>query len=146
MKRWHLVAVGRLKQPDFKQAVTRYEERLSPWCRIDTVELKDQGREVEATRQLEWIARCPVGGIVLTEHGQTYDSQQFARLIESLPSGSVWLLGGADGFTDHVRVSARHQVSLSPLTFPHDLARVILYEQWYRAHTLLAGHPYHRAG
>ncbi|MGF1450497.1 MAG: 23S rRNA (pseudouridine(1915)-N(3))-methyltransferase RlmH [Opitutales bacterium] len=146
MKHWYLVVAGRLKLPAARQWNERYRERLTPWLRLEVVELRDAGPAAEAVKQRPWLDRCPVGGIVLSERGKVRDSAAFATWCDTLPEGTVWLLGGADGFAPEIESQAGQACSLSPLTLPHDLARVVLLEQLYRAHAILHGHPYHREG
>jgi 23S rRNA (pseudouridine1915-N3)-methyltransferase len=87
--------------------------------------------------------------VALEERGQSLTSDDFARLLadwrDAGQPGVSFALGGADGHAPELRESARLRLSLSSMTFPHGLARVVLMEQLYRAATMLAGHPYHRA-
>ena len=86
--------------------------------------------------------------VLLDAAGKQFTSQQFAHWIAALRDrGSreiVFLCGDADGFPDSLRKRAHQKISLSAMTFSHELARVMLAEQLYRAHTVLSGHPYHR--
>jgi 23S rRNA (pseudouridine1915-N3)-methyltransferase len=83
----------------------------------------------------------------MDSRGQQFSSEQFAHFIgdyrDRNPLPVVFAVGSADGFTEIVRSAAQQTVSLGPMTLPHELARVILLEQVYRAFTILKGHPYH---
>jgi 23S rRNA (pseudouridine1915-N3)-methyltransferase len=85
--------------------------------------------------------------VALCEEGQSYDSLAFAKALEG--SGSerlAFVIGGADGLDPELKEQAHWRLSLSPLTFPHELARLLLLEQLYRASSILLGGPYHRPG
>ena len=83
----------------------------------------------------------------MDSRGKEYSSEQFARFIgdyqDSNPLPLVFAIGGADGFSAETRSVAQHTISLGQMTLAHELARVVLLEQVYRAFTILKGHPYH---
>jgi 23S rRNA (pseudouridine1915-N3)-methyltransferase len=84
--------------------------------------------------------------VALTEEGRTFDSVAFAQVLQG--SGSerlAFVIGGADGLDSTIKAAASWQLSLSPMTFPHELARLLLLEQLYRAQSIQQGGPYHRA-
>ena len=81
--------------------------------------------------------------VVLDEHGQSLTSEAFARVLDECDRRMVFVVGGAFGFTDEVRERADLVLSLSPMTFTHEMARLVLAEQLYRAATILAGKKYH---
>ncbi len=135
-------AVGALRGPEAEIA-GRYLTRLRPL-------LPAEVREFRTLRALRAALERHAGPrIVLDERGRTFDSAGFARFVTDLvdgPGTPVFCLAGAEGFDDADRRAAATVLSLSPLTLPHRLARVVLLEQLYRAATLRAGHPYHRDG
>jgi 23S rRNA (pseudouridine1915-N3)-methyltransferase len=151
-----IVAVGH-KMPGWIQEGYRdYVRRLPPELRLDLVELKPEersaGRSAEKAKALEGerlLAAAPTGAtlIALDEKGKALTTQGLATMLEGwMRDGThpAFLIGGADGHSDEVRAKASRLVSLSALTFPHALVRVILAEQVYRAWTILERHPYHR--
>lgn len=147
MKTHHLVVVGKCREPACRALAEGYLQRLRRYCCLQVHELRDQGPQDEAVRQRAWMTKAPPGAaILLTEEGRPLDSSAWARAWEDLPEGAVFFLGGPDGFAPDLRAEIRQQWSLSPLTLPHELARVVFLEQAYRACTILAGHPYHRSG
>jgi 23S rRNA (pseudouridine1915-N3)-methyltransferase len=112
---------------------------------LQVLELRDGGmaREAEAIRA---ALRPDEQLVVLTEEGQGFDSVAFAARLQG--SGSqrlAFVIGGADGLDPALKASASWQLSLSPMTFPHELARLLLLEQLYRAQSIQQGGPYHRA-
>ncbi|MEM8982536.1 MAG: 23S rRNA (pseudouridine(1915)-N(3))-methyltransferase RlmH [Pseudomonadota bacterium] len=147
-----VLAVG-ARQPDWvNEAVGIYAERLPrAWqFRIDELDAGKgaaASRERQGERLLAAIKRAE-RLIALREDGKTLRSVEFAKRLSTWQGGGddiVFVIGGADGLSDSVRRVEDLGLSLSAMTLPHGLARVCLVEQLYRAHTLLAGHPYHRA-
>ena len=140
--RIRVLTIGKLKRSWLAEGVAFYAKRLPG---LEVVELKDstQAKEAEAVRQ----ARKPGERLVLlSEEGQTLDSVKFAELLSSWTSDRVALvIGGADGHATTLRQQADLLLSLSALTLPHELARLVLMEQLYRASTILQGSPYHRS-
>jgi 23S rRNA (pseudouridine1915-N3)-methyltransferase len=156
-----IAAVGKLKEGAERDLLARYRERfealgrklgLSPvaWHEIPESRAQDVGRrrEEEAAALLK-LAREADYLIVLDERGKSLTSETFASTLAKVRDGgskaAAILLGGPDGLSDAVRKAAALQLSLGAMTLPHGLARVVLAEQLYRAATILAGHPYHRA-
>ena len=140
--RIRVLAVGKLRKGWLTEGVALYRTRLPG---LEVLELRDAGmaREAEAIR----LALRPQEQlVVLTEEGQRLDSLALAARLEG--SGSerlAFVIGGADGLDPALKAAATWQLSLSPLTFPHELARLLLLEQLYRAVSIQQGGPYHRA-
>ena len=139
--RIRVLAIGKVKRPWLLDGIAFYAKRLPG---LEVVELKDstQAKEADAVRN----ARKPAERLVLlTEEGRKLDSLRFAEQLGDWASERVALvIGGADGHSPALRQEADALLSLSALTFPHELARLVLMEQLYRASTILLGGPYHR--
>ncbi len=154
MKHIKLIAVGKIKEPFWADAVTHYRKRLGHSLKIQEVLVKDGNAKLptaernieEGNRILAALspADIPIG---MDEHGKTYPSVRFAAFLEdlSLDGNRVpcFIIGGAFGLSPAVLTACRHTISLSPMTFTHEMARVLLYEQLYRADAILRGSPYH---
>ncbi len=151
-----VVCVGH-KMPAWIQAgFGEYAKRLPPEIRLEVVELKPEektsGKTVEKARALEGeriLAAIPEGATVyaLDEKGRPVTTQGLSVMLAGWMRDAThpaFVIGGADGLSEAVRNRADKLVSLSALTLPHGLVRVLLAEQLYRAWTILAGHPYHR--
>ena len=136
-----VVAVGRIKAPHYRQAVEDYRKRITRFADIEITELTGRGSRVEGRLLLEAASGHPV--IACSPEGEALDSRRFSALLGRHGS-PCFLLGGPDGLAPPVLESSDRVLSLSPLTFPHELAQVILLEQIYRGLSLLRGHPYHR--
>lgn len=151
-----IVCVGH-KMPAWIQSGYReYVKRLPPEIRVDLLELKPEekssGKTVEKAKSLEGeriLAAVPEGAIVhaLDEKGRPVTTQGLSVMLAGwMRDGThpAFVIGGADGLSDAVKARADKLVSLSALTLPHGLVRVLLAEQLYRAWSILASHPYHR--
>jgi 23S rRNA (pseudouridine1915-N3)-methyltransferase len=140
--RIRILAVGKVRKGWLSEGVALYLKRLPG---LEVVELRDAGmaREAEAiTAALRPEERL----VALTEEGESFSSTTLARRLEG--SGSerlAFVIGGADGLDPGLRARASWRLSLSPLTFPHELARLLLLEQLYRSLSIQQGGPYHRA-
>lgn len=151
------MAVGKLRAGHFRAGCDDYLGRLAPVFPTREIEVRDatragkgdpaRWRAEEGRRLLEAV---PPGALVvaLDERGKSFDSLGFSRWLGERRDGGAgevsFLIGGPDGHDPSVRERAGLVLSLSPLTLPHELVRVVLLEQLYRAATLLAGRPYHR--
>jgi 23S rRNA (pseudouridine1915-N3)-methyltransferase len=142
-----ILAVGHKMPAWIEEGFHEYARRMPPEVRVDLVELKpDKTRADEGKRML---AALPAGGtlLALDERGKAVSTQGLSVMLAEWmrdASHPVFAIGGADGLADEVKERAAKLVSLSALTLPHQLVRVLLAEQLYRAWTILARHPYHR--
>jgi 23S rRNA (pseudouridine1915-N3)-methyltransferase len=156
-----IAAVGRLKDGAERELVERYRDRFAAMAKrlgfnpVVWHELAESRAGTAAKRCAEEgagllkLARDADVIIAIDEAGKALTSEAFARLLGKTRddgAGTVaFLIGGPDGLAPGVREAARLTLSLGTLTLPHGLARIVLAEQLYRAATILAGHPYHRA-
>jgi 23S rRNA (pseudouridine1915-N3)-methyltransferase len=144
--RWCIVAVGKPRLAHARAGVAEYLARLRCFSTVDTAHIKASNPVREGSQLLSRSEGC--FRLVLDERGKKLTSRAFAeevKRIEGNPRKTCALLvGGADGLSERVRESADLLWSLSPLTLQHDMALVVALEQIYRAHTILAGIPYHR--
>ena len=142
ISRCRIIAVGKVRKRWVQDGVEVFLKRLPG---LVITELRDSTieKEAEAIRQTLRPDELPV---LLMEQGKSLSSIDFAARLEAFGSERLaFVIGGADGLTDDLKSCARWQLSLSPLTFPHELARLLLLEQLYRAQSILQGSPYHRA-
>jgi 23S rRNA (pseudouridine1915-N3)-methyltransferase len=150
--RVHLLAVGRCKEAAIKSLVAEYGNRLRPALSLVEVEERKAlpAAELKAREGQLLLEALPKGAtlVALDEHGKSLSSQAFAEQVgrwrDSGVADLAFAIGGADGHDAALLSRADFKLSLSPLTWPHMLVRVMLAEQVYRAHSILAGHPYHR--
>ena len=133
--RIHVIAVGRLRPP-FADDVAHYQKLLAPHCRLELTEVREDERVPKRIPERAFVS-------LLDEGGEALDSRGFARWLEQRRQSGrdlCFVVGGPFG-TALERTD--HTLSLGPLTLPYQLARVVLLEQLYRAHKILAGEPYH---
>ena len=134
--RYLVLAVGKIKAP-YADDEQHYRRLLAKQARVDVVEVADDDA---ANRRIPDAAYVSL----LDDKGRAYDSRQFARFIEDRRQAGkdvCFVVGGAFGST--LTREPDHRLSLGPMTLPHQLARVVLLEQLFRAHKILAGEPYH---
>lgn len=152
-------AVGRMKQGPERELVARYLERAAASGKplaltgFDVIELPESRASTANVRKAEEAkatrSTLPAGVVVaLDEHGKSLTSDAFARQIarwrdDGRPAAS-FVIGGADGLDPAFLGETDLTLSFSPLTWPHQLVRIMLAEQLYRTTTILSGHPYHR--
>jgi 23S rRNA (pseudouridine1915-N3)-methyltransferase len=156
-----IAAVGRLKQGPERDLAERYRKRAADAGRkhglqgFDLIEVKESRADNAARRMLEEsIAIANViperaVTVILDERGENLSSASFAGHVPVWQGANrpavVFILGGADGLAPSLRDKADLAVAFGAATWPHQLVRVMLFEQLYRTVTILAGHPYHRA-
>lgn len=160
MQKVTVLCVGKLKEKFYADAAAEYAKRLSRYCKLDIVELPEErlpdspspaqidaalAREAEAIR-----AKLPPSAslIALCVEGRMRSSEELAHLMAAWANRGekqlVFLIGGSFGLHPSIKSQAWAQLSMSPMTFPHHLARVMLLEQIYRAYQINAGTKYHK--
>lgn len=136
-----LIAIGKVKKAWLRQGIDVYRQRLPE---LELVEIKDSHPDKEG-EQIMALVKDHHRLIALTEEGDRVSSVEFARLLERVDSNSlVFAIGSAEGLSYAVKQAATQCLSLSPMTFPHEVARMLLLEQLYRAKTILQGGRYHK--
>lgn len=155
-----VLCVGKLKERYWREAVEEYQKRLSAFCRLSIVEveeerLPDNPSPAQIIHTLEaegarLLAKVPAGAAIyaLCIEGKELDSPALSASLDKLAvdgvSHVVFVIGGSWGLSDEVKRAARVRLSMSPMTFPHQLARVMLLEQLYRAGQISSGGKYHK--
>lgn len=151
--RFRLCVVGRPRDPALAAAIADYETRAARYWPLDIREVKAApgGREVATAHSLEADRLLKVAGdaarVVCDESGTVLTSHAFAHWMQSLREQArdvAFVIGGAHGVAESVRRSADRLLALAPWTLPHEVARLVLAEQLYRAGTILKGEPYHK--
>ena len=151
--RLRVVAVGRPRNTAIAQAITDYEDRAGHYWPLEVREVKEARSALPADVQAaEWARLRDAAGagatVVLCDaSGARHDSAAFAAFVDRLRHDgrdAAFVIGGAFGLPDEARHSANHVLNLAPWTLPHELARLVLAEQLYRAGTILRGEPYHK--
>ena len=155
-----LIAMGKLKEKFYLSACAEYEKRLSGYCKFQILELPEcrlpenpSPAEINAGLEKEAeliLSRIPKGAwlCVLTPEGKLISSEKLAETVGSIKlsgkSSACFLIGSSFGMARRIKDKADFQLSMSPMTFPHHLARVMVLEQLYRAEAIQAGSKYHK--
>ena len=155
--KYTVIAVGKLKERFWKDACAEYLKRLGGYAKVEVREVADvdpaRAGGVDASRNREGVSilssisdRAHV--ILLAIEGKERSSEEFSRRLDDLAlagkSDIVFVIGGSDGVSDEVRARANETLSFGRITLPHNLARVVLLEQVYRACKISRGEPYHK--
>jgi 23S rRNA (pseudouridine1915-N3)-methyltransferase len=156
-----IIAVGRLKQGPEREMAERYRERFDDMgCKLgfrglEVQEIAESRARDAPSRVAEEAAAISAAIppksalVVLDERGDNVDSSAFARRLgrwrDDQIANTIFAIGGADGLSPELRRMAQLRMAFGSATWPHQMVRVMLLEQLYRAATILAGHPYHRA-
>jgi 23S rRNA (pseudouridine1915-N3)-methyltransferase len=155
-----VIAIGRLKQGPERELAERYRKRFDDIGRrlgfrgVEIVEIPESRARDAATRIAEEAAAISAATpeksvlVTLDERGENIDSAAFSRHLErwrdQSVSGTIFVIGGADGLSPDLRRNGKLAIAFGAATWPHQMVRIMLLEQLYRAATILAGHPYHR--
>jgi 23S rRNA (pseudouridine1915-N3)-methyltransferase len=151
-----IIALGKFKEPAYRELEKEFLKRLSPFAKVKMHELPEipyrKGQSLDAVKQQEAdkIAKqLPDGAVVilLEEKGSLRNSRDFSDFLQrvgGLGKELVFVIGSGIGLHESLKQYSNYTISLSPLTFPHNMARVVLEEQLYRACTILSGKEYHK--
>ncbi|MCR5609351.1 MAG: 23S rRNA (pseudouridine(1915)-N(3))-methyltransferase RlmH [Lachnospiraceae bacterium] len=155
-----ILCVGKIKEKFFNMAIDEYKKRLSRYIKMDIIEVADEKTPDDASELMENIIKNKEGErilqhikddtyvIALAINGVMLDSVELSKKIEELgifgKSNITFVIGGSLGLSDNVLKRADYKLSFSKMTFPHQLMRVILLEQVYRAYRIMKNEPYHK--
>ena len=132
--------IGKTKDPAIQSLTTEYLKRISRYAEVEGLPLADEGALLKLPGKSRSVPRL----VLFDSRGKQLSSEEFANFLEDRdPRPLVLAIGPADGFSEAARKAAHTILSLGKMTLPHELARVVLLEQVYRAFTILKGHPYH---
>jgi len=138
---YKIIAIGKIKRKWIQEGIEMYLKRLPG---LEVKEIKDNTQSKEEHTIKEIISKNEIL-VTLNENGKSFTSKQLAtKLLNSSNQNITFVIGGASGLPPSLNNSASWQLSLSPLTFPHEIARLLLIEQLYRAKTITQGGPYHK--
>lgn len=164
-KRWfsklfniNLITIGRLKEDYWRKASAEYEKRLGAFCKIKIIELEESklpenpsikeiniALENESKAILKNISGCIIS---LCIEGEQFSSEKFAEKIDALGidgnSTLNFIIGSSHGLSDNLKEKSKIKISMSKMTFPHQMARILLLEQIYRAFMIINNNKYHK--
>ena len=148
----NFICVGNLKEKFWRDAQEEYTKRLSAFCKINIIEIQERNNEnnVEITLEKEGkdiLTKCKGYTILMDRLGKNLSSEEIAKHIENLSlknSEISFIIGSSNGVCEDVKKSSNEKISFGKNTFPHNLARVMLLEQIYRAMTIINHRKYHK--
>lgn len=141
--------IGKTKEPAIAALTDEYLKRIARYVPAEGVSLRDEAALLRLCGAGAASAKSGAKStlVLMDSRGKEFSSEQFAKFLgdyqDRNPLPLVFAVGGADGFSDEARAAAQYTISLGKMTLAHELARVVLLEQVYRAFTILKGHPYH---
>jgi len=148
-----ILAIGKLKEQIYRDGVTEYLKRLRPYAKIKVVELapesfgesnREQAKEKENQKILDYLEKNKDKKVVcLTEGGREYSSVEFSQFLNKTNQEIIFIIGGALGFSEKTLSKMDGKLSLSKMTFLHEMARLVLVEQLYRVQMINKGKSYH---
>jgi len=155
-----ILCVGKIKEKFFADAISEYKKRLSGYCRLDVIEVEDESTRVSDNggssdlikeregQRIEKYLDKDAYKIALAINGKKFDSPGFSQMLDKIwlsgKSHIIFVIGGSVGLSDSVLGGCDMKLSFSDMTFPHQLMRVILLEQVYRAFRISKNEPYHK--
>ena len=141
-----IICVGKIKEQYLKDAILEYKKGISKYHKLEIIELPDNSIEEEGNAILKVINDKDYV-ITLEIEGQMIDSIEFSNRMEKIfieHSNITFIIGGSDGLSDKIKAISNFKLSFSKMTFPHQLFRVILLEQIYRAFKIMKNETYHK--
>jgi 23S rRNA (pseudouridine1915-N3)-methyltransferase len=145
--------IGKTKEPAIQSLTDEYLRRISRYVPVEGLALRDEAALLQMCGRATTVkaSKTTSAGkstlVLMDSRGKQFSSEEFARFLgdyrDRNPLPLVFAVGPADGFSEAAREAAQHTISLGKMTLAHELARVVLLEQVYRAFTILTGHPYH---
>ena len=156
----YVLCVGKIKEKFYREAVCEYSKRLSKFCKLNIIEVDDEeaGQNLSPVQESNIkdkegeriLKKIPTNSYVFTLEieGKKYDSVSFSKNLNDLcikgQSSICFIIGGSLGLSDRIKGLSNAKLSFSDMTFPHQLMRVILLEQIYRAFKIIHNEPYHK--
>ncbi len=149
----NIVCVGKIKEKFFSEAINEYQKRLTRFCNLKIIEVDEASKienlEKKSEAEGKLLLNASSGAIVsLDSAGNLVSSTELADFIKSQELSGIseitFIIGGSNGLSKAVKESSKQIISFGKITFPHQLFRVVLIEQIYRAFTIIAGLPYHK--
>lgn len=153
MLKVNIVCVGTIKEKFFTDAISEYSKRLSKFCKLQIVEVAEESKEQSIEKKIEIESErlknaCRGFIILLDRCKQEVSSEELSNMLDTLKSAGTseisFVIGVSNGVSEEFKRQANKCVSFGKITFPHQLFRVVLLEQIYRAFTISAGLPYHK--
>jgi 23S rRNA (pseudouridine1915-N3)-methyltransferase len=139
-----LIVVGKVKDRMISEKINDFVTRISFDANCTIHEIKDSDKENEGKKLIEMLKDPGACNIAMSEDGREYTSEGFAHFLQKNSRKLNFIIGGPNGLSDHVKKNVHEIISLSRMTFPHEIARMLLVEQIYRAISIIKNRSYHK--
>jgi 23S rRNA (pseudouridine1915-N3)-methyltransferase len=139
-----ILAVGKIKDRSYSQKIEEFAGRIRHDAKLEIVEIRDSEPESEGAKIIDHCRHDHAEVYALDERGRLFTSVEFARKLSGISGKVVFIIGGPDGLSEKAKNCATMLISLSPMTFTHEIARLLLMEQLYRAISIIKGRKYHK--
>ena len=139
-----IIAVGKIKDFYLQHKIKEFADRINHDFRLEVIEIKDSSPQSEGLKILDILRKDQGYVFALSEEGKEYDSVSFAQRLANISGRINFIIGGPDGLSEEVKSASSERLSLSRMTFTHEIARLLLLEQLYRAAMILNNRKYHR--
>jgi 23S rRNA (pseudouridine1915-N3)-methyltransferase len=140
----NLIAVGKVRDELLAEKIDDFSSRLQFDIKFTIQEIKDSDKETEGNKIVEQIGNRTACSIAMSEEGKEFTSEEFAKFIQNTGRSINFCIGGHHGLSETVKNTVRSTISLSRMTFTHEMARLLLVEQIYRAVSIIKNRKYHR--
>lgn len=138
----NLIAVGKVKEQSINSLIEEYCKRLGPFVKLSVKELKDEGIVKESQKINEFVLDNKENTFIMDAKGKQFTSEEFSEFLKNKQE-VTFIIGGPDGISEEVKKKAK-LISLSNMTFTHEMCRLFLFEQIYRAVMIEKGRKYHK--
>jgi 23S rRNA (pseudouridine1915-N3)-methyltransferase len=135
-----IICIGKIKERYISEGINEYLKRLTSFAKVEIIEIKDEGINKESEKLLGYLGD---NTFVLDDMGKELSSPEFAQLIKKHEGTITFIIGGHDGIDELVKLKS-NKISLSRMTYTHEMARLFLIEQIYRAYMINTNRKYHR--
>lgn len=136
-----IIAIGKLKNKAMIADIGKYERRLSHFCKLNLIEHNDIGIKAESERIAQDLEQDSANTYILDANGKEYTSKEFSELIKKTEDEIRFIIGGPDGISEDVKKKGK-LISMSRMTFAHEMCRLFLYEQIYRSYMIINNRTY----
>ena len=135
-----LIVFGKVKESYIMNGIAEFEKRLSRFSKLNKIILPDKGISINSAKTLEYNS---INTYILDPDGKELTSEEFSKLISKTEEKLIFIIAGAEGFTDDVKNKIK-RISLSKMTFTHEMAQLLFVEQLYRSFAIINHVPYHK--
>lgn len=140
IKKIRIISMGKIKERYIQEGIDEYKKRLQPFCRLEALELKGEGIPKEAEKLSRYVGD---NTFILDSGGKQFSSEEFASFIKTREGELTFIIGGSEGVESSLKKKAQ-LISLSRMTFLHEMCRLFLIEQIYRAYMIIHNRVYHK--